>query len=344
VCRQLQAELTSLGSGGQAGQARIKKYDTAIARQGKEIAKARSRARRAGCGFSIFGGSTTTCAALNSAIDRMNANLDSLRDQRTRLAAGSSTRRGRASILAALDSHGCRTTKNIRKTTSTQEMAKAEPENREVLDGAPPANDLDTQITDNGYLAPLIELSLEKAPRPQGEFRTMCVRTCDGYFYPVSNAATLRDFERDQKNCEASCRGTQMQVFYMRGIGGDPAEMMSSASGKPYRELPTAFLYKKPTPVDAPACGCGASPGYQVIGGAAALTSFNRESPSIMSFAPPANRPGPSRVTGVKPSHDPQAPALPLPADRKVRVVAPAFLPAPEAAIDLQAPAPTPTR
>ncbi|TIM59449.1 MAG: DUF2865 domain-containing protein, partial [Mesorhizobium sp.] len=32
--------------------------------------------------------------------------------------------------------------------------------------------------------------------QPHGEFRTMCVRTCDGYFFPMSNAASLGDFER----------------------------------------------------------------------------------------------------------------------------------------------------
>ncbi|MGB5801324.1 MAG: DUF2865 domain-containing protein [Mesorhizobium sp.] len=202
-----------------------------------------------------------------------------------------------------------------------------------------------TEIIENNYLAPLIDLSLDKGPQPHGEFRTMCVRTCDGYFYPMSNAATLRDFERDQKNCEVSCPGTQMQVFYMRGIGSDPAEMTSSASGKPYRELPTAFLYKKPTPVDAPACGCNASPGYQVIGNGSG-SSVNQQSPSIMSFAPPPAMhkawPQPQKTEEI--AAPPEAPALPLPADRKVRVVAPAFLPAPEAAIDLQAPAPTPDR
>ncbi|WP_292306645.1 DUF2865 domain-containing protein, partial [Mesorhizobium sp.] len=81
-------------------------------------------------------------------------------------------------------------------------------------------------------------------PRMNGEFRTVCVRTCDGYFFPMSNAASLGDFERDQKNCESSCPGTEMQVFYTRGMDDDAGNMTSSATGRPYSELPTAYLYK----------------------------------------------------------------------------------------------------
>jgi len=343
LCRQLQAELAGLGSGRPASPARLAKYDSAIARQGREITKARSRAQRAGCGFSIFGGDIATCAALNATIERMNANLDSLHSQRSRLAKGG-THGKRARLVAALEKHGCTSARPARKPTAVEKIAPAAPEDRITLDGAPLLNNR-TEIIENNYLAPLIDLSLDKGPQPHGEFRTMCVRTCDGYFYPMSNAATLRDFERDQKNCEVSCPGTQMQVFYMRGIGSDPAEMTSSASGKPYRELPTAFRYKKPTPVDAPACGCNASSGYQVIGNGSG-SSVNQQSPSIMSFAPPPAMhkawPQPQKTEEI--AAPPEAPALPLPADRKVRVVAPAFLPAPEAAIDLQAPAPTPDR
>lgn len=339
LCRQLQAELASIGSNTAASPARIAKYDSAIDKQRNEIAKARSRANRAGCGFSIFGGGIAACAALNSSIDHMNANLDSLHRQRSSLSKGG-TRDERARVVAALKRHGCTGAKPARKPAVTEGIEDTVVERSTVLDDT--ARSSGTEIIENNYLTPLIDLALDNAPRPQqGEFRTLCVRTCDGYFYPMSNAATLRDFERDQKNCEVSCPGTQMQVFYMRGIGGDPADMTSAASGKPYRELPTAFLYKKPTPVNVPACGCHASPAYQVIGGGSGV-SANQESPSIMSFAPPPTaRPAP-KPTGGEAATALPAPARPLPTDRKIRVVAPAFLPAPEAAIDLQAPAPTP--
>ena len=349
VCRQLEAELASLGNGGRASPTQIGKYDSAITRQGQELAKARSRAQRAGCGFSIFGGNIAACAALNASIDRMNANLDKLRGQRSRLATGG-TRRDRARILASLDANDCRSRKAVQKSA-----AEARGTASGQANWAAGGNERYAQENDGsggsgttGYVA-LAELSFERPPRPRGEFRTMCVRTCDGYFFPMSNAATVGDFERDQKNCESSCPGTDIQVFYMRGLDGDTATMTSATTGRPYQELPTAFLYKKPTPVGAPVCGCNAAPGYQVIGGAPRSPALRSapQSPSITSFAAApsaAPAPAPKPAQGSRDDEATTKPATRLPADRKVRVVAPAFLPAPEAAIDLQAPAPTPAR
>lgn len=98
LCRQLQGELAGLGDGGRAGPARVHKYDAAIIRQSEELAKARSRARRAGCGFSLFGRNVSSCAALNASIDRMNGNLDKLRNERARLARATRGARGHASF------------------------------------------------------------------------------------------------------------------------------------------------------------------------------------------------------------------------------------------------------
>jgi hypothetical protein len=220
------------------------------------MAKARSRAQRAGCGFSLFGSNIATCAALNASLDRMNRNLDTLRSQRARLARGGS-RRDRTRVMAALDTHDCRGGKVVEKRSHDQKTASTGFLDQPAQDGIMPS-DAAEEPAEAGYLSPLIDLSIEKAPRPQGEFRTLCVRTCDGYFFPMSNAASVRDFERDQKNCESSCPGTQMQVFYTRGFDDDPAAMISSANGRPYSELPTAYLYKKPGEAGVPACGCNA--------------------------------------------------------------------------------------
>lgn len=327
VCRQLQAELASLGSGKRASPAQVARYDTAIARQNQEMAKARSQARRAGCGFSIFGSDVAACAKLNAAIDRMNDNLDSLRDKRERLASGN-TRGASTRLKAQLRENGCRTPGADKPVL----VEKSEPNAQLVINGVP--------YSPNGE--PL-EPAANVYGLPQGAFRTMCVRTCDGYFFPMSNTATTSDFERDQKNCESACPGTEMQVFYMRGIDGDTATMTSSVDGQPYSSMRTAYLYKKPTPANAPACGCNAARGFGEIGGntQAVAPQQQEQSPSITSFAapPPAARKPAESSDPVQPKVE--SPAFPDP-DRKVRVVAPAFLPDPKAAIDLRAPAPKP--
>lgn len=349
-CRQLEAELASAGSGGRASPSQIRKYDSAIARQGAEMTKARNRARQAGCGFSIFSGNVSACAALNASLDRMAKNLDTLRRDRAKLAKKAS-RRNRSQIVAALKANKCRATETAakerpeRKKTGDWLLEKAQ-ENID-LDAASQENT--TEPADKHYLDALMRVTTAEAPHPHGEFRTMCVRTCDGYFFPMSNAASLRDFERDQKNCESSCPGTEMQVFYTRGIGDDSANMTSSVTGRPYAELPTAYLYKKPTNPDTPACGCNAAQGFEVVGGRSVTSrqSSEPESPSITSFAPPPAakpilaKPATDKASHVRePDNQPSLPAT----ERKVRVVAPAFLPAPEAAIDLRVPGPTPAR
>ncbi|HEY4192875.1 MAG TPA: DUF2865 domain-containing protein, partial [Mesorhizobium sp.] len=201
ACRQLEAELA--GGGGRENPAQVRKYDAAIARQNDEMAKARSRARGAGCGFSLFGGHVAACAALNASIERMNHNLDTLRSRRTRLAGGGG-RRDRARILASLDARGCRdkqpiTIRTLEKPAATQHMLDGDAGNDDRQAGVQDMENISNGKVD---IEPLAGLTLENPPHPQGEFRTMCVRTCDGYFFPMSNAASLRDFERDQKNCE----------------------------------------------------------------------------------------------------------------------------------------------
>lgn len=346
LCRQLEAELVS--AGGRASPAQIKKYDSAIARQGQEMAKARSRANRAGCGFSILSGNVGTCATLNASMDRMTDNLDNLRRDRARLAKGAS-RRDRGRIMAELDANDCRKAKAAdrqaqgKKKTPEWLLEKAPVESARAVEIPEPA-DPNGENQPN----PLMRVTTAEPRRLSGEFRTMCVRTCDGYFFPMSNAASLRDFERDQKNCESSCPGTEMQVFYTRGVGDESANMTSSVTGKPYRELPTAYVYKKPGAEASPSCGCNATPGFEIIGGnPSAGVSSSPESSSITSFASPSK---PITTPKAATAEDINAasaiaeePELPAP-DRKVRVVAPAFLPDPKAAIDLRVLAPTPDR
>jgi hypothetical protein len=188
-------------------------------------------------------------------------------------------------------------------------------------------------------------MPIEIPPPPQGtgEFRTMCVRTCDGYFFPMSNAATLGDFERDQKNCESSCPGTEMQVFYSRGIDAESADMTSASTGEPYSRMPNAYLYKR-TDISVPQCGCHAARDFSIGAGAPAPDRPQGEasavSSSIVSFPAPE---APSAASGEPDAATaPAVKEIPLSEEkRNVRVVGPRFLPDPKGAIDLRDPAPT---
>jgi hypothetical protein len=75
-----------------------------------------------------------------------------------------------------------------------------------------------------------------------GSWRTMCVRICDGYYWPVTYTASRSRFAHDAKICSASC-SSEARLFYMPADG--EAGQMVDLSGQSYSRLKTAFLYRK---------------------------------------------------------------------------------------------------
>ncbi|MDX2290351.1 MAG: DUF2865 domain-containing protein [Hyphomicrobiaceae bacterium] len=82
----------------------------------------------------------------------------------------------------------------------------------------------------------------EPQSRSSVAFRTVCVRLCDGYFYPLSHATTPDNFAADAERCSASC-AAPVRLFVYPNPGGVP-EDMEDLDGRAYTSLPTAFLYR----------------------------------------------------------------------------------------------------
>ncbi|MDQ6437749.1 DUF2865 domain-containing protein [Mesorhizobium sp. LHD-90] len=246
ICRQLEAELASGGG----GSARAGRYDAAIAKQREQMAIARAQAEDAGCGFALLGRAVRQCAALNATIDRMVRNLDKLQRQRDRIGGG----RSRARLLAALEANGCRD----EQPTEMPREAMADPDPDET-----PKTPLEMMLEEG---------DVEEYPPLQarvGEtYQTMCVRTCDGYFFPISYGSAIGDFSRDLTNCETSCPGTEMQVFFGPSGVDEPAQMVSTQSGRRYSDLPTAFQHQQADVPQPPGCGCNPKKDFSVIAGA----------------------------------------------------------------------------
>jgi hypothetical protein len=94
--------------------------------------------------------------------------------------------------------------------------------------------------------------------QPRDTYRTVCVRMCDGYYFPVSFSVTPDRFERDRQSCENSC-GAEGRLFIYRNPGAEP-EDMQDLQGRPYRQLRTAFLYRTEYVAD---CKCKPHPWEQ---------------------------------------------------------------------------------
>ena len=163
------------------------------------------------------------------------------------------------------------------------------------------------------------------------------------------------------------CPGTDVELYIHRMPGQEAEDMVSATTGRRYRDLDNAFLYRKKTAAMGPACSCSATspaspPGFTVVGGD--YSAATAEAPNATKAPPPpvpSTRPDPAEDPETLASREGGLDAETLKrlatrkpetltdsalsdADRPIRVVGPTFLPDPEGAIDLQAPAPARAR
>ncbi len=91
--------------------------------------------------------------------------------------------------------------------------------------------------------------------------RTVCVRACDGYYWPVSYA-TLSDYlPNDAAVCSSQCPTAEVQLFYYRNPG-EEAEDMINLSGERYADQSYAFNYRREYNPD---CACRERINYGTI-------------------------------------------------------------------------------
>ncbi|MBA4171983.1 MAG: hypothetical protein C0511_04840 [Hyphomicrobium sp.] len=81
------------------------------------------------------------------------------------------------------------------------------------------------------------------APASGGKYRTLCVRGCDGYYFPISNSVDRARFMRDSAQCRAGC-GDEARLYYMPA-GSDNMSTMLDLAGRSYLRMPNAFKYRK---------------------------------------------------------------------------------------------------
>jgi hypothetical protein len=78
------------------------------------------------------------------------------------------------------------------------------------------------------------------------------VRTCDGFYFPISYATSPARFVQDEKTCQRMCPAAEVQLFSYRTTGEDVTQATSS-NGQTYSSLPNALKYRQS--FDA-ACSC----------------------------------------------------------------------------------------
>ena len=72
--------------------------------------------------------------------------------------------------------------------------------------------------------------------------RSMCVRLCDGYFFPVAPINSDGDLGAHESLCSGVCPGAPTRLFVMPS-GSERMEDATSRDGKRYSALPVAFRH-----------------------------------------------------------------------------------------------------
>ncbi len=237
VCQRLEAQLTAIDRGandpGRADQ--IRRYEDAANKQQIELDRTIAQSRRLSCegfGFSLFGGQSPQCGPLNNQIQQMRANLDRIMSDLQRLqGSGIDYERDgqRRAVLAALGRNDCG------------------PQYRGATQASTPPRGgglFDSLFGPNSIFSP--------GPSQSSTYRTLCVRSCDGFYFPISFATTPAHFREDEQKCQHLCPAAEVTLFSHRNPGEEVAQA-TSISGRLYTELPNAFHYRQEF---NPSCSC----------------------------------------------------------------------------------------
>jgi hypothetical protein len=234
VCTRLEAQLQAFERSGpdQARTEQIKKYETAAAQQQAQLDRLNAQAKKAGCEgggfFSIFSNQSASCGPLNGQIQQMKGNLDRINGDLARLQGSDPApeREGqRRALIGALSQNDCG------------------PQYRQAAAQPPQRGGLFESLFGAGSVVGNTTVQGENTPAGSG-YRTVCVRMCDGYYYPISYSAGPNKFPDDEKTCQASCPAAEAQLFTHRNPGEDINQAVSQG-GQPYTAIPNAFRYRQ---------------------------------------------------------------------------------------------------
>jgi hypothetical protein len=246
ICVRLEAQLATIDHGGSNDPAKdeqIRRYQDAAVKQQGELDRLTAQARRMGCDstgfFSLFSGRSAQCGPVNSQIQQMRTNLDQMTNSLEQLRSGglgADRDNQRRSVLTALGQNSCG------------------PQYAQFANAATgPGNFFSSLFGGNNpNVAP--PPGPDTVPPQSGTYRTVCVRTCDGGYFPLSFATVPARFPDDERTCKALCPATEATLYAYPNPGGDINQAVS-INGQPYTALPNAFRYRSEY---NPSCSCRA--------------------------------------------------------------------------------------
>ena len=217
---QLQQELSAARGGG-VNAPELGMLDQQIAEQDRIYQGTKATMDSAGCyeRMFIFGRAlkrNPRCLRMNNRVEDARRQLARLQQQRNSLQRGGGNRRRQAELQQALRRNGC--------------------------SGVPDAGGGGLFDFFGGprqeYQTPI-----NRSINPNGRYRSVCVRLCDGFYYPVSYSTYGSRVAQDAKKCQESC-AAPAELYVYRNPGQE-IEQAISLSGSAYMDLPVALRYRK---------------------------------------------------------------------------------------------------
>ncbi|AXS40317.1 DUF2865 domain-containing protein [Breoghania sp. L-A4] len=282
VCAGLENELARLSSLAGGPSSQLDKWDQAIAAQTTAVQRSEQHRRRAGCDGGAFlfrNADPVQCKARDRQLRDMRAKLAKMERDRDRVArkanSGSGTERRIAVIRSQLRQNRCGAPQYQARSREWNDAESSNGRVRYVPSNggrlfrrvAPDGNGIVDARPDRRSEG-LFGLLFGGSPRRDrdyryendwggsfaGTYRTLCVRTCDGYYFPISFSTTEASFSRDSAMCNSMCPGTDARLFIHHNPGQDSKQMVA-LDGQPYVELESAFRYRDEFDPD---CSCHA--------------------------------------------------------------------------------------
>src|SRR5208282_2753178 len=153
-------------------------------------------------------------------IQQMRGNLDRMMSDLERLKSGSNDQDGqRRAVIGQLAQNNCG------------------PQYTAAANAAGPRGFFDALFSGGTILNP------NGDGAPSGTYRTVCVRSCDGYYFPISYSTLPGHFAEDERTCQRECPASEVSLYSYRNPGEDMDQAVST-SGQSYTALPIAYRYR----------------------------------------------------------------------------------------------------
>jgi len=228
ICVRLESQFTALtqGSADPVRAEQIKRTEDAIAKQQADLDRTVAQAHKAGCAgqgfFALFSALSPQCGPITSQIQQMRGNLDRMISDLEQLKNGNTGQEGqRRALIGQLAQNNC----GAQYTAAANSWGGPQGFFDALFGGG-------TIVNPGGDGA------------PSGTYHTVCVRDCDGYYFPISYSTVPSRFADDARACQRLCPAAEAELYSFRNPGED-MEQAVSVSGQAYTALPNAFRYRK---------------------------------------------------------------------------------------------------